>query len=351
MSKLLFMLLLFTFFSGAGVTMARAEEDKVNPFGVLEFLSWNHSWNNFQYPDEGSLKKSIALMKEAGIGFVRVDFSWQDIEPSQGKLDYSKYDDLVEILSQNKIDILGILDYSADWDSPKGVWNYPNPDNAFFLKYAGGVVRRYKDKVKYWEIWNEPDSQTYWDPQDGLKGYVSLLKEVYIELKKIDPYCQILNGGLASGLAGVNHLYDNGGQGYFDIMNIHIFETPLDSQAVKRSQAFLKLTRKVMARNGDAYKKIWISEIGCPGVKKGKKVNNWWMGKNPSEKDQARWVKEVYSNLLKDKSVGTVFWAFFRDTNEHWKNGVDHFGLVRNDFSKKPAFTAYQEACQKWNKK
>jgi polysaccharide biosynthesis protein PslG len=350
MNRLLFSLFLLTFFLGTGETMVRAEENKINPFGVLEFLHWNHSWNNFQYPDQESLEKSVALMKAAGVGFVRVDFGWQDIEPEQGKNDYSKYDALVDLLSRNKIEILGILDYCADWASPKKAWNYPNPDNAFFLNYAKGVVGRYKDKVKYWELWNEPDSQTYWNPQDGLKGYVNLLKEVYVQLKKIDPDCKILNGGLASGLLGVNRLYDNGAQGYFDIMNIHIFETPLDPQAIKRAQAFIRLTGKVMARNNDADKKIWITEIGCPGVKTGKKVQNWWMGKNPSEKDQAGWVKEVYGNLLKDKSVGIVFWAFFRDTNEHWKNGVDYFGLIRNDFSQKPAFNVYKEVCQKWNK-
>ncbi len=351
MNKKPVFLLLLTFFFSMGANMAGAEERKINPFGVLEFLHWNHSWNNFQYPDRATLEKSVALMKEAGVGFVRIDFGWQDIEPVQGNIGYAKYDALVELLSRNKIEILGILDYSADWASPKGCWNYPDPDSAFFLKYAKGVVRRYKDKVKYWELWNEPDSQVYWNPQDGLKGYVDLLKEVYVELKKIDPDCKILNGGLASGLSGVNRLYDNGAQGYFDIMNIHIFESPLDPQAIKRAQAFIRLTRKVMARNKDGDKKIWITEIGCPGVKKGRKVENWWMGKNPGEKDQARWVKEVYENLLKDESVETVFWAFFRDTNQHWKNGVDYFGLLRNDFSKKPSFTAYKQAFRKWTKK
>jgi hypothetical protein len=350
MNKLLICLLLLTFSLSTGEAMARAEEDKINPFGVLEFLHWNHSWNNFQYPNRESLERSIALMKEAGIGFVRVDFGWQDIEPAQGRIDYAKYDALVELLSRNKISILGILDYSADWASPNGSWNYPNPDSTFFLRYARGVVQRYKGKVKYWELWNEPDSRIYWNPQDGLKGYVDLLKAVYVELKKIDPSCKILNGGLSSGLTGVNHLYDNGGQGYFDIMNIHIFETPLDSQAIKRAQAFVRLTRKVMVKNNDAKKKIWISEIGCPGVKRGSKKNNWWMGRNPSENDQARWVKEVYGHLLKDKSVEVVFWAFFRDTNDHWQNGVDHFGLVRNDFSPKPAYEAYKRAYRDWQR-
>jgi hypothetical protein len=351
MSKFLILLVLLTAFHGAGVAMAQTEEDVVNPFGVLEFLHWNHSWNNFQYPNERSLEKSIALMKEAGVGTVRVDFGWQDIEPSRGINDYSKYDRLVELLSKNNIRILGILDYAADWSSPEGKWNHPDPDNTLFLKYARGVVRRYKGKVKYWELWNEPDSLIYWEPQDGLKAYVKLLKEVYVELKKTDPTCLILNGGISSGLAGVNRLYDNGAQGYFDIMNIHVFETPLDPQAIKRARSFVGLTRKLMARKGDRGKPIWITEIGCPGVEKTKKaVANWWMGKNPSEKDQARWVKEVYSNLLKETSVEMIFWAFFRDANEHWKNGTDYFGLLRNDFSKKPAYTAYQKAFQEWKK-
>ena len=35
-------------------------------------------------------------------------------------------------------------------------------------------------------------------------------------------YVVVLNGGLAQGLASVNKLYDNGAQGSFDILNIHI---------------------------------------------------------------------------------------------------------------------------------
>ncbi len=348
--KTVFGILLICIFFAAGATMTLAEERKANPFGVLEFLHWNHLWNNYQYPDQKSLEKTISLMKEAGVGIVRVDFIWQDIEPVQGKVDYAKYDAMVELLFRNNIEILGILDYTADWASPEKKWNYPNPDNSLFIKYASGVVQRYKDKVKYWELWNEPDSHIYWNPQDGMKAYVGLLKELYVALKKIDPYCRILNGGLANGLTSVNRLYDNGAQGYFDIMNIHIFETPIDLIAIKRAKAFLERTKKVMARNGDADKKIWVTEIGCPGVKRGVRVKNWWMGKNPSEKLQANWVRQVYFGLLKEKSLEKVFWAFFRDTKEHWRNGTDYFGLIRNDFSKKPSFDAYKEAFQKWNK-
>jgi len=318
-------------------------DNQDNPFGALEFLHWNHSWNNYKYPSERELVKSISLMREAGVGWVRLDFLWGDIEPEQGKFDFAKYDLIVRLLGENGIHILGILHYSADWASACGQWNCPPKDNKLFVEYARRVIRRYKDRVKYWELWNEPDSSTYWKEQDCLKSYCVLLKEVYTAAKKIDPECKILNGGLANGASSINHLYESGAKGYFDILNIHFFQNPLNSGAIYSVVNYPKLAYKIMRRNGDADKKIWITEIGCPGVKRFTHTDNWWLGKNPSESRQASWVKEVYAALLQDEHVEKVFWAFFRDTKGHWDNGVDYFGLVRWDFSPKPAFYAYQD--------
>lgn len=324
------------------------QENFNNPFGVLEFLHWNHSWNNYKYSSNRDLERSVSLMQEAGVGWVRLDFLWSDIEPQEGKFDFSKYDYIVRLLRGKGIHILGILHYSADWASACGKWNCPPRENKIFIKYASQVIKRYKDQVKYWELWNEPDSPTYWQEQDGLKSYCALLKEVYIAAKQIDPECKILNGGLANGASSVNHLYDNGAKDYFDILNIHFFQNPLHPGAIKAVANYPKLAYKIMRRNGDADKKIWITEIGSPGVKRWLSVANWWLGKNPSESKQAKWLKDVYTELLKDTHVEKVFWAFFRDTKNHWNNGVDYFGLVRWGFSRKPSFYAYQECFRKW---
>ena len=321
-----------------------------NPFGVLEFLHWSHAWNHYKYSSQKDLNKASELMKEAGVGIVRIDFLWSDIEPEPGKFVFAKYDTIVSTLAKDNIQLLGILDYSTDWASACGRWNCPPVDNSRFINYAAEVIRRYKGKVKYWELWNEPDSSVYWSPQDGLTSYCRLLKQVYIQAKKIDPDCKILNGGLATGLAAVNKLYDNGAGDYFDILNLHIFESPLNSVSIKAVTAYPKLAYKVMARNGDGNKKIWITEIGCPGVSKGLKTGNWWNGRNPNEEEQAAWVRLVYSELLKDKNVEKIFWAFFRDTKEHWHNGVDYFGIIRWDFSKKPSFKAFRDCFDNWKK-
>jgi len=322
-----------------------------NPFGVLEFLHWDHPWNSYKYSTLKDLEKVAKLIKEAGIGWVRVDFLWADIEPEAGKFSFKKYDQIVSVLNKYNIHILGILDYSADWAASCREWNCPPEYNSLFVNYAKEVVNRYKDRIKYWEIWNEPDSATYWSKQDGLKSYCALLKDVYTALKEVDPECKILNGGLANGLSSVNRLYENGAKDYFDILNIHFFQNPLHPGSIKAVAAYPKLAYKVMVRNGDGNKKIWITEIGCPGLKRGVKTEGWWLGKNPTEKKQAEWVKQVYTQLLKEKTVDKIFWAFFRDCSNHWNTGVDYFGLVRWNFSKKPAFDAYKECFNKWKNK
>lgn len=327
---------------------ALTKDNLDNPFGVLEFLHWNHPWNNHKYSSIRDLERSTSLMQEAGVGWVRVDFLWGDIEPEEGKFDFSKYDDIVRLLRSKGIHILGILHYSADWASSCGEWNCAPKDNKLFINYASKVIRRYKDQVKHWELWNEPDSSTYWKQQDGLKSYCVLLEEVYTAAKQIDPECKILNGGLANGMSSINKLYDNGAKDYFDILNIHFFESPFNPGSLKAVASYPKLAYNIMRRNGDGHKKIWITEIGCPGVKKGLKVGNWWMGKNPTERQQAKWLKDVYSELLKDPHVGKIFWAFFRDTKNHWNNGVDYFGMVRWGFSRKPAYRAYRQCFDKW---
>ncbi|MCM8757480.1 MAG: beta-galactosidase [Candidatus Omnitrophica bacterium] len=323
-------------------------EDPDSPFGVLEFLHWNHSWNNYKYAKEEDLKKVVSLIKEAGIGWVRFDFLWSDIEPQDNIFEFEKYDRIVDELVKNNINILGILHYSADWASSCGRWNCPPQDNQLFIDYVKKTVGRYKEKVKYWEIWNEPDSGIYWDYQyqDGLKTYCKLLKEVYLAIKEIDPLAKVLNGGLTN-LSSIEKLYQNKIKEYFDILNIHIFESPLNLGSEKRLLSSVRLVYKIMRRNADENKKIWITEIGCPGVRN-RRIKNWWMGKNPSEKEQARWLEVVFKELLKHQAVDKVFWAFFRDCKDHFQDGVDYFGLIRWDFSKKPAFFALKRFISSW---
>ena len=315
--------------------------DSQSPFGVLEFLSWNHAWNNYHYKEKET-EKAVQMMREAGVRFVRMDILWEDIEPIQGEYHFEKYDKLLELLSKNNIKVLGLLSYNASWAAPN--WNSP-PNRTFFVNYAKVVAHRYKDRVKYWEIWNEPDDTQYWTPQDDMRSYTDLLKAVYPVLKNEDPSCTVVLGGLSKTIAvSLRRIYKNGGKDSFDVVNFHPFVDPLLPNSLEMLEGIYKGAYHVMEQKGDAGKPIWFSELGCPGVKTPDSSNGWWLGKSPVESEQSEWVSKVYANVLKWKGVKKVFWAFFRDTDNYFKNGIDHFGLVRGDLSPKPSYEAYRKA-------
>jgi len=324
------------------LSFAQDTRDSDSPYGVLDFLHWDHPWNGHHYNKE-KMEEAVQLMKRAGVGFVRMDFLWEDIEPRKNHLDYSKYDGIVDLLAQNDIKILGVLGYNVSWNSR--AWNAA-PDIPLFVKYARRVVRRYKDRVKYWEIWNEPDVDIYWVPQDDMKTYGALLRAVYPALKSEDPTCLVVMGANSRYVPlGLRRLYMRAGKENFDIVNLHPFVDPLSPGAMELLRSAYRGTYKVMQSKADGDKPIWITEIGCPGVDE--VADNWWLGKNPSEAEQAQWVKKVYGEPLKWKGVKKIFWAFFRDTPNHFGNGTDYFGLVRRDFSLKPAYMAYQAVATK----
>jgi len=319
--------------------------DSDNPFGVLDFLIWNHDWNYYHYDTVEKIEYSAKLMKEAGVGFVRMDFLWYDIEPKPGVFDFSRYDKIVDILNDNGIKILGILHYNPSWDNKP--WNKA-PRPILYTNYACKTVDHFKDRVKYWEIWNEPNDPEFWMPQDEMEAYSKLLKMVYPAIKRVDPSAKILVGGLTNTIdESLRRLYSRGCKNYFDIVNIHPFADPVSEDGASNIHNLYEDIRKTMKRYGDNNKKIWITEIGCPGIKKPSRRLSWWLGKGLNEEQQAEWVKKIYTECLKWENVDKVFWAFFRDTDRFFKSAVDYFGLISYDFKKKPSYRAYKKIAKK----
>jgi hypothetical protein len=314
--------------------------DSDSAFGVLDFLAWDHAKFRHHYRDE-EIEKSLDLMKDAGVGFVRFDFLWEDLEPEQGRFAFAKYDRIVDAAHKRGIKILGILAYNPAW---AGVpWNHA-PDVVRYGHFARNVVNHFKDRVRHWQIWHEPDNPAFWHPEDQMQRYTLLLQHVYVLLKSVDPTCIIHLGGVSQALPMcLKNIYEKGGRLFFDVVDIHPFANPLVPDALDGLRFLHQTVSAVLKKYGDEEKPIWFTEIGCPGVKDPKAAANWWLGKNPTEEDQARWVQTVYGEPLTWKNVKKIFWCFFRDTDDHFKSGSDYDGLIRHDFSKKPSFEAYRE--------
>ena len=79
---------------------------------------------------------------------------------------------------------LAILEYNPTWRG--GSFN-DAPEKEPYIRYARQVVKHFKKDVMYWEIWNEPDHETYWQPQDDMTAYSALLSAVTPAIKQGRP--------------------------------------------------------------------------------------------------------------------------------------------------------------------
>jgi len=316
-----------------------------DPFGVLAFLHWNHDWNNYHF-NRDVLVCALNQLEELGIGTVRIDILWSDVYRGPNRLDFSRYDDLIRRIRDHRLNILAVLQYNKiDRVETLEVWNQPPTDFYEFAAYVNATVSRFKSEIHHWEIWNEPNLPIYWaGPKDRLSRYCRLLRLSYAAAKAADPGCQVLNGGLTEPLTeDLRNFYFHGGKNSSDILNIHTFLNPQDPRSPEKFHRTLSEIEKLMDHNGDGNKKIWITEMGCPGVPGHRMPLSWFAGGPVDEATQAEWVKTQYGLLAAHPRIEKLFWAFYRDTDQEFKDATDYLGLVRHDLTPKPAFFKLKE--------
>ncbi|MCB0234212.1 MAG: cellulase family glycosylhydrolase, partial [Anaerolineae bacterium] len=135
----------------------------VNPFGVNVFLE--------QEVEPAKREQAVRMAAEAGFHWLRQEFPWEDIE-IHGKGDFTdrrnepaksaweKYDNIVDLAEQYDMELIVRLSNPPSWTRAAGdaAGTYAPPDNYDdFGDFVAAVVERYKGRVQYYQIWNEPN--------------------------------------------------------------------------------------------------------------------------------------------------------------------------------------------------
>ena len=220
----------------------------------------------------------------------------------------------------------------------------PLDPNAF-ARFAGEVVKRYKDSIHVWEIWNEQNLSVFWAPRSNCQKYTALLKASYTAIKQVDPSATVLAGGFApaatdgTNMAPIDYLkciYAEGGKGYFDAVAHHPYTYPYSpSTPGGNAWAQMSLTstslRSLMVLNGDGDKKIWMTEFGAPT---GGPDSRWYV----SEAMQASIIKEALQLHATYPWAGPIFIYSLRDSGTTSETNENFFGIMRRDWTRKPAY-------------
>ena len=324
--------------------------------------------------DPAKIRRELEVLRQAGVGLVRQEFNWAEFEPLDsdehpdiGRDAWVKYDQIVEAARGAGIEVLARLDRAPAWATPgfdprSNPWmQAPPADNADFADFAGQLATRYRGKVRYYQIWNEPNLLGEWGgrPPDPAE-YLAMLRAVGQAIRAADPDARIVLAGLAptietgpenlSDLLFLRTLYQLGAKGDFDVaasMSYGLWTGPrdprIDDQRVNFPRAVL--WREAMLEFGDAQTPVWAAEYGWMSLPAGWTGEPGIWGNHPVE-DQAAWTVDGIRRAREQWPwmPTIVIWASRWPEEPDPQDPTPYFRLMDKDFTPRPNLEAVREA-------
>ena len=334
----------------------------VNPFGVNTFLE-----------QEVELEKrelSVQMIADAGFHWIRQEFPWEDIEISAkgdfwdhkwDKDAWEKYDHIVDLAERYELEIIARLSNPPAWSRAQGneAGSFAPPDNLEdYGDFVEAVVRRYEGRIRYYQIWNEPNIYPEWgDRPVSPEGYTELLKVGYTRVKQACPDCIVISGALAQtiplGPRDLNdfiflqRMYDAGAGDYFDVLAMQgygLWSGPTDRRMRPRVLNFSRplYLRGIMVENGDEQKPIWITEMNWNAPPDD--LPNKPFGSVTLEQ-QAQYAVLAYQRAQREWPwLGVInTWFFKRASDAERDQAMYYFRLVEPDFTPMPVYEALKD--------
>lgn len=267
-----------------------------------------------------------------GVTHMRVDGNWASFQPRAGLWRFERFDQMLEIFTAQGISLMPVLSNVPEWavaKDAKPVYTdrkaHPRnmlPEINAWLEFVRTVVGRYKGKISYFEIWNEPDLHFANFTYDE---YLKLLRLSYAAAKEANLEVKIFNGGLSS-VAEVPFKGNclgrtlKEGADDFDILAIHAHSVQ-DAYRQKLAKMFQQIKR-------ENFTKPWFShETGLTSI-------------GGQERLQAL---TLYKKFIHTWALGAMGYSWYDLRNDGYDqyNREHNFGLLTRDFHPKPAYAAY----------
>ena len=296
-------------------------------------------------------------MGSAHAGTLRMNLVWGAVQSGpQAAYDWSDFDVIVGNAAENGVRVLPTIYSSPGWVAPS--YEHPPPKSALgqWRRFVAAAAQRYghsgefwslhpeipKIPIRDWQIWNEPNSPSFWKPRPNAKRYVRLLRVSRAGIKGADPRARIVLAGLFP-TPGTNlgvfidrylpQLYRAGGRPLFDAVAVHPYNI-----RPRNSIRDLVRVRRIMARYKDRRTPLLVTEIG------------WATGGPPylltvRSDGQAGRLRGTYKLMAKNRKrlkIRSVFWFSLRDYGDGdiW---YEHTGLFTESGTPKPAWRAFAD--------
>jgi hypothetical protein len=147
-------------------------------------------------------EKIYAYLGKSGAKWVRIQSGWMRTEKQKGVYDFEWLDEVVDSLINEGINPWMCICYGNplyDEEAKKyfGAVGVP-PGNAeskkAWVQYTEALVARYKGKIDYFEIWNEPDGKHCWKQGPDCDEYAELVEISARAVKRANDGAKVIAG-------------------------------------------------------------------------------------------------------------------------------------------------------------
>lgn len=311
---------------------ASVNADSATTIGVADSNIWNLT--------EGGIAQNLDELQSIGVTSVRLPIPWTYIEAQSGTYDWSQMDTIIAAAQARGMSIVGTITGNPSWDGTTAIGQ---PDPQAYASFAAAVASRYSTQISAFEIWNEENSQGFFNGANSAAAYTAVLKAAYTAIKAVDPTATVVVGGLASvaTIAGLedspqkflNAILASGAAGYFDAIAYHPYNlgtqfaagAPLAESPLNQLNAL----RTALNAYGLSGIQIWATEYGEPTTP-GLAI--------PAQ--QAAYIANFviqWQALSKALNLGPAYLYTTRDTASGALNDEANYGLFYTDGTPKPA--------------
>lgn len=285
--------------------------------------------------------KALSLIDALGVDIVREEPSWHRVQagaeaPFVFDRDGRGPDQYMEACAAMGVQVQAILNYGVRWattgdagSSNPADWSRVMPQIEPWLEYVRTTVNRYKDRIRHWEIWNEPDIG-FW--RSTTAQYVELFDRTSAEIARVQPDARIMNGGFAMVTRQPNpdfveEFIAKANPAHWHIRAWHDYNT--FGELIARHKKHEALY-KAHASPAVAALPGWMNEGGYHTVDRS------------SEAEQARTIVKKVATAPA-LGLGAYFVYTTRDSSRDRRGGpvAAFYGLADYDCAPKPAFAAY----------
>ncbi len=198
--------------------------------------------------------------------------------------------------------------------------------------------------IREWQIWNEPNLQSFWPAKYFPGHYVAVLKAAHDAIKRADPGARVVLAGLPNfswyDLARIYKV--KGARNAFDVVAVHPY-----TKSPQGVITIIRLVRRTMDAAHQGKKPIIADEVSWPSSK-GKTNQNGKLDFVTTESGQAHNLNVLIGLLAKDrKGLGLAgfdyyTWAAVEAPNEQ---PFDYAGLLKitnGNYVEKPAYNVFR---------